>query len=128
MLFMQREHTSNSKNKRASNRGREYWLELIAAWEKSGESKQAFCKRLDIRPGTFSHWRYILSKEHKEKKLPANTFMEVKVNGLSLDSGMHAMLQLSILLPTGIKILLPAHMPVEQMKQILNLLSIKCHA
>ncbi len=128
MLSMQIKNSDNSKNKRASNRGRDYWLELIAAWEKSGESKQAFCKRLDIRPGTFSHWRYILSKENKEKNMSHSSFMEVKVNGLLPESGMLPMPQLTVQLPMGIRVSLPAHIPIEQMKEIFHLLGIKCHA
>lgn len=125
---MQKENSSTLKKKRASNRGRDYWLDLITAWEKSGESKQAFCKRLDIRPGTFSHWRYILSKEDKEKKLPANAFMEVKVNGLPRELSIAMALQITLVLPTGIKVSLPAQTPIEQMKAIFQLIGINCHA
>ncbi len=125
---MQKESTSNLKKKRASNRGRDYWLELIATWEKSGESKQAFCKRLDIRPGTFSHWRYIFSKENKEKKLPANTFMEIKVKGLPSESSLPVVPQITVLLPAGVKVLLPLQIGMEQIAAIFHLIGIKYHA
>lgn len=135
---MQKTRADYPKKQRAINRGREYWIKLIAEWENGHENKKAFCDRVGVRSGTFSHWRYILAKENRGqekpiyssiiKKQPLTSFMEVKVNSLLSETNMHTDHQLTIVLPTGIKLLLPMKDNVAAIKEIFHLLGVKCNA
>jgi transposase-like protein len=38
-------------------RSRQEWFSLIAAWEKSGLSRSAFCKSYQLSPASFYKWQ-----------------------------------------------------------------------
>lgn len=37
-----------------------YWTKQIKDWQASGLSRNAYCKREDLRPGTFDYWRPLI--------------------------------------------------------------------
>ena len=44
-------------------RSREYWLAQVEAHARSGLSQVAFCRRRGLRKGTFSFWKWKLTRD-----------------------------------------------------------------
>ncbi len=56
------------------------WLERVSAWEKSGLSQAAFCKKHELTYGTFIYWRSHLKKLNADRStLEPVTFFPVTV-------------------------------------------------
>lgn len=53
---------------RAASHDKNYWREMIDAWKKSKERPKDFCAQMNIKIGTFAHWRGIFAKENKVKE------------------------------------------------------------
>ena len=45
-----------------------YWTKQIKDWQASGLSRNAYCKREDLRPGTFDYWRPLIVGNSAEVK------------------------------------------------------------
>ncbi len=68
----------------------EYWADRLAAWEQSGLSQAAFCRREGINGGTFAWWKRQLQKAggqrpaRRGRPAKASTrFVEVRLSGSS---------------------------------------------
>ena len=106
-----------SHSTRVINADRQYWRELIDAWQKSNESQKDFCTRMNIKVGTFAHWRGIFTKENKRN---SNKFINVQVIptlGDKVDC-------FTIECPTGHKIIFSVASNLDQAKEIFKLLGL----
>ena len=54
--------------------------------------------------------------------------MEIKVKGLPSESSLPVVPQITVLLPAGVKVLLPLQIGMEQIAAIFHLIGIKYHA
>ena len=45
-----------------------YWTKQIKDWQASGLSRNAYCKREGLRPGTFDYWRPLIVGNGAEVK------------------------------------------------------------
>lgn len=102
---------------RAASHDKNYWRGMVEAWKKSNERPKDFCARMNIKIGTFAHWRGIFSKESnlKESKfipleiiLPAPDILENFV----------------IECPSGHKIIFCSAIKQAQAQQIFKLLGL----
>jgi hypothetical protein len=56
------------------------WRELIDAWQHSGQSINAFCRRRRLTRSNFDRWRRILSTEPSPSKpSPSSAFVPLRV-------------------------------------------------
>lgn len=102
---------------RAVSRNRNYWHEIITSWQKSNEHPKTFCERMNIKLGTFVHWKGVFSKENKQKE---NKFIEVQVT----EQVQEKLAELTIECPSGHKIIFTAAVKVEQVRQLFKLLGL----
>lgn len=94
-----------------------YWREMIAAWEKSGEHQKQFCARMNIKLGTFSHWRGIFSKETRNIE---NKFVELKVTKKERE----VLSEFIIECPSGHKITFTNQLQADQAEVMFKLLGL----
>lgn len=110
-------HQVENSNIRTIGRGRDYWRELIAVWQQSNEHPRDFCVRMNVKIGTFAHWRGIFSKEQKPRP---NKFIELQVS--------HPIKSIAtcftIECPSGHKITFPAGLKKDEVQQILAILGL----
>lgn len=45
-----------------------YWRRVLLEWEESGLTQAEFCRKKNIRPSTFNHWKIEIAKRDLEKK------------------------------------------------------------
>lgn len=102
---------------RAVNRDQNYWREVITAWEKSGEYQKDFCTRMNIKIGTFAHWRGVFSKENKKLE---NKFIELRVTKKPPEK----LDQFVIECPSGHKIIYSSSLQTEQGEIIFKMLGL----
>jgi hypothetical protein len=100
--------------KKAANKDKFYWREVIADWQKSNEHQKDYCARMNINVGTFAHWRGVFKKENKSQ---ANNFFELKVTPST-----QVIEKCIIECPTGHKIIFSSNL--EEMKTMLRLLGL----
>jgi len=55
-----------------------YWADRLAAWEQSGLSQAAFCRREGINGGTFAWWKQQLQKADGKASAPARARIQGK--------------------------------------------------
>ena len=69
--------------RRDTRRSAEQWAELVAAYWKSDESEESFCRRHRLGQATFRKWRYRLGAqtETAEPSAAASGFVEVVPRG-----------------------------------------------
>jgi hypothetical protein len=60
--------------KNGARRGRDYWTEVIAKFERRGLSRDAFCERESLNISTFRWWLYRI---RGEVRVDAPSFVEV---------------------------------------------------
>lgn len=101
---------------RAVSQNRKYWLEIISNWQKSNEHPKTFCERMNIKLGTFAHWRGIFSKENKLKE---NKFIEVQVT-----PAQEKLTEMIIECPSGHKIIFTSAVKAEEAQQLFKLLGL----
>lgn len=72
-----------------SDRAR-YWAGLVAAWERSGLSQAAFCRRRGVNGGTFAWWKGRLRDGARDERAAergprkvSERFVEVQLPGLT---------------------------------------------
>ena len=102
---------------RKTNHDKSYWRELIGIWQKSNESQKDFCDRMNIKVGTFAHWRGIFTKENKRS---TNKFINVQVIPTVRDKADYFTIECQ----TGHKIIFSASLNLEQVQQIFKLLGL----
>lgn len=80
--------------KKRRRRSREFWLDMVSCWEKSGLTVTAFCEEEGLAPSTFALWRRRLADEGGQETLPAlPTLLPVEVVGrLAADQGCEILL------------------------------------
>jgi len=50
--------------------GPDEWRRLVAEYDGSTETQEAFCEARDVSLGTFRYWKYKLAKERPTRFLP----------------------------------------------------------
>ena len=103
---------------RAIGRDKNYWREMITAWQNSNEKPRNFCARMNIKIGTFAHWRGVFSTKNKKNE---NRFIELKVTA---PTPLEKLDQFTIECPSGHKIIFPSALKTEQAQQIFKLLGL----
>ena len=102
---------------RAASHDKNYWREMIEVWKKSNERPKDFCARMNIKIGTFSHWRGIFEKEKK--------FKETKFIPLEMISPTQTTLENFVIeCPSGHKIIFRSAINPVQAQQIFKLLGL----
>lgn len=48
---------------RSKGRGREFWLEVLARFERSSSTQKAFCRREKLNLSSFQYWLYRIRDE-----------------------------------------------------------------
>ena len=109
--------TNENQSSRAPNRDKNYWQEVIAAWQKSNEHPTDFCARMNIKIGTFTHWRGIFTKENKKRE---NKFIALQVTSPIQAKLEHFMIEC----PSGHKVVFASAIKTEQAQQIFKLLGL----
>ena len=92
------------------------WPKIIQAWEDSGLLQKEFCRQQGIKFRLFTYHRTKLkkSKSSKSKLLP----LKIAKNKSLRDS----LAPFSVLLPTGIKLLIPQDHDRKALRQLLDIL------
>ncbi|HEX2548594.1 MAG TPA: hypothetical protein VHM20_02110 [Gammaproteobacteria bacterium] len=96
---------------------KKYWCELIESWEKSNESQKDFCSRMNIRLGTFAHWRGVFTKERRKE----NKFIELQVKPSPAEERIN---HFKIECPSGHKIIFTFPINVEEVQRIFKCLGL----
>ena len=107
----------NNQTSRAISRDKNYWREVITAWQRSDEHPRDLCARMNIKIGTFAHWRSVFNKEDKKKE---NKFIELQVTRPTQET----LDPFIIECPTGHKIVFASVLKMEQAQQIFKLLGL----
>ena len=102
---------------RAASQDKNYWIEMVTAWQKSNEHPKYFCERMNIKLATFAHWRGVFKKEIQQNK---NKFIELQVTNSIADK----LPEFVIEYPAGQKIVFTSEIKIQQIKQILQLLGL----
>ena len=102
---------------RAANHDKNYWREIIDTWKKSNEHPKVFCARMNIKIGTFAHWRGIFAKENKPKE---NKFIPLEIISPIQDSFENFVIEC----PSGHKVIFPLAIKSVQAQQIFKLLGL----
>jgi transposase-like protein len=67
------------KKRNAARRSRAYWVELVARWQRSGESYRRFAEAQGVSVHTLQYWVYKLRDEAPElRRTPQLAFVEVE--------------------------------------------------
>lgn len=106
-----------NKVERAQNHDKNYWRELIASWKNSNESQKDFCKRMNIKLGTFAHWRGVFTKENQKSE---NKFIGLQVISPTQAKANH----FTIECPSGHKIIFSSDVNPAQTQQIFKCLGL----
>src|SRR5262245_37924059 len=89
-----------SKHRRRDPGREQFWRETVAAWQKSGLSVRAFCRRRGVPQPNFHAWRRTLRKRDAERSAAQPTaFVPLHVV---------AEARWDIVLPTGLVVRVPA--------------------
>jgi hypothetical protein len=100
-----------------SNQENLSWPELNAEWESGNESQSTFCMRKNININTFTYWRNkFISKKNKKSK-SASSFIPVQIKVEKSQS----LLPLVIENTSGVKIIIPVSVSINQLSEILKL-------
>jgi hypothetical protein len=102
---------------RAVNRDRNYWREVIDVWKESNERPKNFCERMNIKIGTFSHWRGVFAKENRSKE---NKFIPLEI----ISPAINKQESFAIECPSGHKIVFSSAIKSDQAQQIFKLLGL----
>lgn len=70
------------------------WAKRMQTWERSGQSRAAFCRAHGLSPSTFDYWRRVLRE-------PSRALVPVIVSGASA-------LPVEIALPNGLRLRMAA--------------------
>ncbi|MDR3477534.1 MAG: hypothetical protein P4M14_05825 [Gammaproteobacteria bacterium] len=93
------------------------WSALNTEWENSKESQQAFCKRKNINPHTFTYWRTkFVSKKNKAKSI--SPFIPVKIKSENISAPSPLIIENKL----GMRMVIPANVDIGQLAQILKLI------
>jgi uncharacterized protein YllA (UPF0747 family) len=109
--------TIRNQTKRAACHDKKYWQEVITSWQKSGESQKNFCARMNIKMGTFFHWRNIFAKGVKKSK---NKFIELQV----AQEYPEKLENFIIECPSGHKIVFSSLLQLDQAEKLFKLLGL----
>lgn len=101
---------------RAASRDKNYWREMVTNWQKSNENPKDFCKKMNIKLGTFDHWRGVFKKE---EKCHANKFIELKV-----ETRPKQLDKLVIECPSGHKIIFTSALKMDEAQEMFKLLGL----
>lgn len=94
----------------------EKWREIVAGWDKHGETQQAYCQRLGVSLNTFS---YVRSKLFQQDK-PKNQFIPLKIKNTDEEKTFSpSMIVLEN--PHGYKLHLPASLSLDQLAKLFKL-------
>jgi hypothetical protein len=105
------------KAKKAKPRGHEEWLELIAQWQSSGLTEQAFCDSIEVRLDTFRKHRYQANKVSVKKAPTRSGFKPVKITKpVSVDQAV------IVLHASHCRLELPRDMDVSQVAELIKAL------
>ena len=126
-----------------SNRAK-YWARLVAAWEKSGLTQAAFCRRRGVKAVTFAWWKRRLggaaAPDHRRRRGPAASrrraavkFSEVVLPGRLLRDGVPTPVTPDVP-PTGYEIVLadgslirvPGNFDAEKVAQLIGVVAQAC--
>lgn len=67
------------KKRRAARRSRAFWVELVARWQRSGESYRSFAAAQGVSVHTLQYWVYKLRDEAPGlRRTPQPAFVEVE--------------------------------------------------
>lgn len=80
----------------AAEQRHQYWQQHIEAWRQSALSQRDYCKRQEISFSGFSYWRRRLNGLAKDQ----SKLLPIKVSRSAT---------LTVILPSGIRLELPAH-------------------
>lgn len=74
----------------------DFWREHISAWQASGLSQTAYCRRHELKLNTFAYWR---SKQGKSRRklMPVSIAAPEAPVELALPGGLHLQLPVSAL-------------------------------
>jgi len=104
-----------TKRKKAPNKNKNVWREIISTFENSNESYKDFCAKMNINPGTLAHWRQVFKKENTSPP----KLLEVKIK-----EPLNSSCQCIIESPSGYKIILGNNTTIESLQNILRLLGL----
>ncbi len=107
--------TPRKKHKRI---GRTGWQQHMAAWQSSGLSQAAYCRKHDLNPRYFSVWkRKLLAPSGKETdNAPLAEFVSVEVIPNRLEP---TIVQLS----DGIRLEIPNHLSQARIQQVFQIMA-----
>ncbi len=106
-----------NQSTRAANHDKNYWREIIDTWKKSNEHPKVFCARMNIKIGTFAHWRGIFSKENRLKE---SKFIPLEIISPVSDTLDNFVIEC----PSGHKIIFPSAIKPVQAQHIFKLLGL----
>ena len=106
-----------TQSPRAANHDKNYWREIITTWQKSKEHPKDFCAQMNIKIATFTHWRGVFAKEHKQKE---NKFIPLQMAVPAQDKEEQFMIEC----PSGHKIIFASGVKSEQALQLFKLLGL----
>lgn len=102
------------------SRGKAYWRKHIAAWERSGLSKAAYCRQHGLCANTMCTWRKRLAKATVKSEKQA--FVEL-VRPETVPAPSASIEPLEIRFPSGCTVRVPASMPPEAVRPWLEALA-----
>jgi hypothetical protein len=91
---------------------REKMFALCAAWESSGQPREAFCKAHHISLSTFGYWRSRYLAEQQEQN---HSFIAVTAQATEAPAG------IEIHYPNGVKLMLAQQLPLSELKLLIGL-------
>ena len=50
---------------------RAVWASRVAGWQESGLTAKAYAKRIGVKPGTLTHWKWQLGRESRDRDQPS---------------------------------------------------------
>ena len=67
-----------AKVKALVRRNREYWIDVVAEFEKGSLKQQEFCEQRGLEVGTFRYWLYQLRGQAKRQSPAQSRFVTVR--------------------------------------------------
>ncbi len=112
---------------------RAVWVQRVADWQESGLPAKAYAKRIGVKPGTLSHWKWQLGHESRNQEEPSalplsSGVAEVHAGGVSfveVIAGASVAVDsepFEVTLVGGRRVRVPARFDVESLRTLLTVL------
>lgn len=113
---MQSHEDQQTKKIKTAKHDKDKWLQIIAEWQRSGESQKQFCQRHDLNIATFAYMKGQLQPRNKITKL--KTFIPV----ISVPENKVLADIITIENKIGLKMHIPLSLRPDQLIHLLSLL------